>query len=821
MRNTPKFIGFAVIVAIALTALAFTACDQPNDPGNNPGNNPNNPSGTSGKLTVNNLPNGGTYAVYVFANGTDISTFTAITNAYGSGSYQAVGASPSGNIFDLVGWNGTTATTTWTGSGSLPVLLLNASGNTTGTANPMYSWATISFTSGNGTANFSSFTAIEGGGIIGPGSGGKLEILNFPAGGSLAITIYDYDEEIISMTELAGVQADLSKLAAVSYGLAASSPVNLIKGGGLSGGFTGTGTYLVLLTNGVIPYYAEQVEFTNGNGTIDFSLLGLVSDLPLTAGGSGEPISDVNAIGAYLASQKGGTTVDKAINLVMNLALSEDNWAAILEAIGTADKFVNLDLSSCIGSGSGGGLRSDGTFDPVRDSYSNGKYKIVSLTLPNTTTKIAASDWDYYSSFRFFSNLKSVSGVYVIEIGNNAFIGFGYSYGSNIQPSVNFPLVKVIGDNAFKSSYLTSITIPNSVTSIGSGAFSGCNNLTAITVDTANTAYSSDNGVLYNNSKTTLIQYPAGKTGTSFTIPGSVINIGADAFRGCSDLINVTIPDSVISIEGGAFSGCANLTGVTIGNNVTTIGQGSFYNCTSLVSVIIPNSVTAINGDDGWNGKGAFEGCANLTSITIGKNVESIGNNVFSGCSNLTAINVDAFNTVYSSIDGVLYDKNKTTLVRYPAGKTASSFIIPNSVENIGYQAFYYCTNLTGVTIPNGVKIVMGWSFYGCSNLTNITIPNSVTEIGWLAFCYCYNLTSVTIGNGITSMGIQSFTSCTSLTSVTFTGTIPSSGFAGGRYGSFLGDLCEKFYSTDATNGTAGTYTTTAPVGDSSVWTKQ
>jgi len=131
-----------LFAAMLIIALVFTACGQSDEPGNNP----TDPGGTSGKLTVNGLPGGATYAVYVFASGTDISTFTAITNAYTSQNFQAVGASPSGNVFDLYGWNGTSATTTaWAGTGSLPVLLLNANGSITGTENPMYSWTTINF----------------------------------------------------------------------------------------------------------------------------------------------------------------------------------------------------------------------------------------------------------------------------------------------------------------------------------------------------------------------------------------------------------------------------------------------------------------------------------------------------------------------------------------------------------------------------------------------------------------------------------------------------------------------------------------------------
>jgi hypothetical protein len=152
--------------------------------------------------------------------------------------------------------------------------------------------------------------------------------------------------------------------------------------------------------------------------------------------------------------------------------------------------------------------------------------------------------------------------------------------------------IKEIPGNAFYDSStnkgcatLTGITIPDSVESIGESAFDGCTSLTAITVDTNNASFSSQNGVLYNKDKTTLTQYPEGKTG-AFTIPNSVTSIGFSAFIGCTSLTGVTIPDSVTSIARAAFYNCTSLANVTIGNGVTSIGEWAFFNCTDLTSVI-------------------------------------------------------------------------------------------------------------------------------------------------------------------------------------------------------------------------------------------
>jgi uncharacterized protein YjdB len=216
------------------------------------------------------------------------------------------------------------------------------------------------------------------------------------------------------------------------------------------------------------------------------------------------------------------------------------------------------------------------------------------------------------------------------------YIGAGGSV--SIPTQINGKPVTSIGESAFYDcTSLTSITIPNSVTSIrGLWTFSGCTSLTAINVASDNTAFTSENGVLYNKNKTLLIQYPAGKTASSFTIPNTVTIIDYHAFYKCTSLTSITIPDSVTSILGifpfgGAFSNCTNLTSVTIGNSVTSIGEMAFVSCTSLASVTIGNSVTFIR-------ENAFSGCTSLTSVTIPASVTSIENSAFAGCKNLTSV---------------------------------------------------------------------------------------------------------------------------------------------------------------------------------------
>ena len=248
----------------------------------------------------------------------------------------------------------------------------------------------------------------------------------------------------------------------------------------------------------------------------------------------------------------------------------------------------------------------------------------------------------------------------------------------------------------------------------------------------------------------------------TYTTTGGKVTITECNTTATGELV---IPDTiggnpVTSIGNSAFYFCSSLTNITIPDGVTNIGERAFYFCNSLTSMTIPDGVTNI-------GERAFFYCINLTSMTIPDGVTSIGNGAFTDCISLTTIEVGAENVNYADVNGVLFNKEKTVLHTYPAGKTGANYVIANSVTTIGDSAFYGCNSLTSVTIGNGVTSIGERAFDSCTSLTNITIPDGVTTIASVAFIGCTSLTSITIPDSVTSIGNRAFYNCTSLRSIT------------------------------------------------------
>lgn len=343
----------------------------------------------------------------------------------------------------------------------------------------------------------------------------------------------------------------------------------------------------------------------------------------------------------------------------------------------------------------------------------------------------------------------------------------------------------------FIQSDATDITLPAvidgvEVTSIGEDAFKGCKEITSI------------------------------------TIPDGVTTIKEWAFADCEALKSIVIPDSVTTIEGWAFSRCKALLSVVIPSRLTTIENGTFIYCKALTSVTIPDSVASI-------GIYAFNDCSSLTSVIIPAGTTSVDVGAFSYCDKLTEIAVASDSPYYTSVDGVLFNKDMTELVCYPKGKQETTYEIPdsvitikkeafincnltsigipNSVTTIEECAFQCCTSLESITIPKSVKKVDDWMFRNCTSLKSVTISEGVTTVEGYAFYNCSSLTDITIPASVTSIGVQAFQNCTSLTDITIKNgsckiddlqTVPSTtitihGYAGSTAETYANHRNEKF----------------------------
>ncbi len=374
-------------------------------------------------------------------------------------------------------------------------------------------------------------------------------------------------------------------------------------------------------------------------------------------------------------------------------------------------------------------------------------------------------------------------------------VGAYLFYNSNLEKVVLGKDVKTIGNYAFRaSSYLATVELNENLETIGDCAFAGCYSLTEI--------------ILNNNLKTIGERAFVSTKLESIVIPDSVTKITEEAFYNVP-LKSVKIGNGVKTIEKNTFNYCADIVTLELGNSIETIGEAAFYNCSSVETLVLPESLKTIEKEafrqcaklkditfpDGVKtiGQAAFSECNSFVNLKIGKGVETLGMAAFNGCTSLETveipagvevigercfgacdilkeIKVSADNENYTDEDGVLYNKSKTELIRYPNGKADVVFEIPSGVKTIGANAFSN-SSLKRVVIPNTVTSIDGSAFAYNYNLDSVVIPDGVTYMNGAAFSNCISLTNITIPKALKRIYAYTFTGCYSLKTVNYTGS--------------------------------------------------
>ena len=411
-----------------------------------------------------------------------------------------------------------------------------------------------------------------------------------------------------------------------------------------------------------------------------------------------------------------------------------------------------------------------------------------------------------------------------------------YSYRSSIKSVTITAGADTVGSRAFSGcTALSSVTLPEELTSIGSYAFSECSSLSAVRL---------------RKGLTTINSYAFSKCSSlsSVTLPEGLTDIRYSAFSDCSSLSAITLPEGLISIgnsafartnlasirfpasltnaDNYAFTSCPELASITVasGNPTYSSDHGVLYTKDMKTLLLCPNAydgvltvpegvtkitritgctkLTAVNFPESLEEIVSFYSCKLITSLTIPKNLKKFGSNCLTGMPSMESFTVASGNSTFSSLDGVLYNKAKTELIRFPEAR-GGSFSVPERVTALGSNAFSGCSRLTSVTLPSTLQTLRNSAFYNCTGLTSISLPSSLRTIGDAVFYGCIGFTSVTIPDNVTTMGGTVFANCTNLTYVHLPSklsTLGSSVFVGTRITSIaipdgVGELAgELFY---------------------------
>ena len=397
-------------------------------------------------------------------------------------------------------------------------------------------------------------------------------------------------------------------------------------------------------------------------------------------------------------------------------------------------------------------------------------WNLQRVSLPRSITTIQ------YGAFYYCHSLQAISIPSTVErIGERAFQLCGALSSVSLPDSIT-TVEPYVFSNCWN---LQTVTMPKNLQTIGSGAFSYCNMLSSISLpesvtDIAYFAFGWCGGLssvkmperlnslgkaaFYNCYNLRSIDIPQGLTALpvgvfqnsglqSVTIPEGITRIGRSAFFCCSDLVSCDLPDSLLTIDDYAFEWCGNLQKVKLPANLRSIGEFAFVG--SRITSLLPLSLQSV-------GRRAFAD-TDISSVTIPASLTSIGEFAFSGCQNLSSIKVDSANTVYASVGGVLFNKEKSVLLQYPCAKRGAFYDVPSGVTTISGDAFASASNLLGVTIPDGVDSIGDRAFSNCNRLESVSIHQSISDWGSYTFSNCYNLKQVILEDGLTAIGEYAF----------------------------------------------------------------
>ncbi|MGN1132711.1 MAG: leucine-rich repeat protein [Ruminococcus sp.] len=385
---------------------------------------------------------------------------------------------------------------------------------------------------------------------------------------------------------------------------------------------------------------------------------------------------------------------------ILESNLTYTTWATVYGTKGkAAHKFALYGAFNFYDEKNKIGYRGDDAYDVLRKTVVGGNLKITG----------------YKTNLSEYVIPQSIYGFTVTEIGDEAFVDS--KAGKITLPST----LKSIGNYAFQNAkVLSTITIPNSVETIGNYAFDNCTGLESITMGS------------------------------------SVQKIGEYAFNNCKGITSITVPNSVTKIGQYAFLDCKSLQKITLSNSLSEISKGCFKNCINLKNLTVGSSVTAIKDY-------AFRYCNSLKSVTVSASVTSIVNSAFNGCKSLESIKVAKDNSLYSDVDGVLLNKDKTQLIRYPQAKASDCYYIPTTVTTALSYAFENTTNLKKIVLPKSMNRVSPYLFYESTSLDTVQMPESITSIGKYAFYKCTALTSIAFPDLVTEIGDRAFYQCEAL----------------------------------------------------------